>query len=152
MEFEAYLTFLQKLGDCFAQLTAVEQEKLQAVKDGSLARLNDCIRQEQASALTLRGMEQQRTQWLTRLGLADGKLRSLPAQCPPDLAPRTRQVVERVLEQYQVLESAREASRSLLECQLHRIEGAMARQGIGPEADDPAPPAAPGRTLTDFRA
>lgn len=152
MEFEGYLQFLTKLGTQFDQLTAIEQEKIQAVKDGNLAWLNDCIRKEQANSLAMRGMEQQRTEWLKGLGLKDGALRNLPQQCPAQYRQQANQVVQDVLRQYQVLESAREASRTLLECQLHRIEGEMSDRGMGPEADQAGQNQPPRRTWTDFRA
>ncbi len=153
MEFEGYLEFLTKLGAQFDQLTAIEQEKIQAVKDGNLAWLNDCIRKEQANSLAMRGMEQQRTEWLKGLGLEDGSLRNLPQHCPAQYREQTTQVVQEVLRQYKMLESSREASRTLLECQLHRVEGKMADRGMVPEADQTDYQKQPvRRTWTDFRA
>lgn len=147
MNFEGYLQFLTKLGQQFQQLVAIEQEKLQAVTEGNLALLNDCMRKEQAASLALRGLEQQRSQWVTKLGLPAGPLSDLPNVCPAPYRGQATQVVRTVLDQFRVLEGAREASRSLLEGQLHKIE-----KTLDPDDEPGQPPQAPQRTWTDFRA
>lgn len=147
MDFEGYLQFLTKLGQQFQQLVAIEQEKLQAVTEGNLALLNDCMRKEQAASLALRGLEQQRSQWVTKLGLPAGPLSDLPNVCPAPYRGQATQVVRTVLDQFRVLEGAREASRSLLEGQLHKIE-----KTLDPDDEPGQPPQAPQRTWTDFRA
>lgn len=147
MDFAGYLQFLTKLGQQFQQLVAIEQEKLQAVTEGNLALLNDCMRKEQAASLALRGLEQQRNQWVTKLGLPAGPLSDLPNVCPAPYRGQATQVVRTVLDQFRVLEGAREASRSLLEGQLHKIE-----KTLDPDDEPGQTPQAPQRTWTDFRA
>ena len=147
MDFEGYLQFLTKLGQQFQQLVAIEQEKLQAVTEGNLALLNDCMRKEQAASLALRGLEQQRSQWVTKLGLPAGPLSDLPNVCPAPYRGQATQGVRTVLDQFRVLEGAREASRSLLEGQLHKIE-----KTLDPDDEPGQTPQAPQRTWTDFRA
>lgn len=147
MDFEGYLQFLTKLGQQFQQLVAIEQEKLQAVTEGNLALLNDCMRKEQAASLALRGLEQQRSQWVTKLGLPAGPLSDLPNVCPAPYRGQATQVVRTVLDQFRVLEGARKASRSLLEGQLHKIE-----KTLDPDEEPGQQPQVPQRTWTDFRA
>lgn len=147
MDFAGYLQFLTKLGQQFQQLVAIEQEKLQAVTEGNLALLNDCMRKEQAASLALRGLEQQRSQWVTKLGLPAGPLSDLPNVCPAPYRGQATQVVRTVLDQFRVLEGARKASRSLLEGQLHKIE-----KTLDPDDEPGQTPQAPQRTWTDFRA
>lgn len=147
MDFAGYLQFLTKLGQQFQQLVAIEQEKLQAVTEGNLALLNDCMRKEQAASLALRGLEQQRSQWVTKLGLPAGPLSDLPNVCPAPYRGQATQVVRTVLDQFRVLEGARKASRSLLEGQLHKIE-----KTLDPDDEPGQTPQVPQRTWTDFRA
>lgn len=147
MDFAGYLQFLTKLGQQFQQLVEIEQEKLQAVAQGDLALLNDSMRKEQAASLALRGLEQQRSQWVTALGLPDGPLSDLPKVCPAPYRGQASQVVGTVLDQFRVLEGARKASRSLLEGQLHKIE-----KTLDPDDQPGQTPQAPRRTWTDFRA
>lgn len=147
MNFEGYLQFLTKLGQQFQQLVAIEQEKLQAVTEGNLALLNDCMRKEQAASLALRGLEQQRSQWVTELGLPEGPLSELPKVCPAPYRAQASKVVQTVLDQFRVLDGARKASRSLLEGQLHQIE-----KTLDPDDEPGQNLQAPQRTWTDFRA
>ena len=151
MDFCGYLGFLRQLGEQFGQLAAVEQEKIRAVQGRDLADLDGCIRQEQAIGLNLRGQEQRRQAWIRELGPPDGALRRLPELCPPELRRETAETVEAVLRQYQVLQSARDAARTLLECELHKVEGRLAQRGL--EAEDAAEDAPlPPKLRTDFRA
>ena len=147
MDFAGYLQFLTKLGQQFQQLVAIEQEKLQAVTQGNLALLDDCMRKEQAASLALRGLEHQRSQWVSALGLPEGPLSDLPKVCPAPYRGQATQVVGTVLDQFRVLEGARKASRALLEGQLHKIEKTLA-----PDSEPGQTPQAPQRTWTDFRA
>lgn len=72
MEFHDYLAFLERLRQELDTLSAVEQQKIAAVRSGDLAALDACMKQEQAAALSLRGREQHRKAMLRDLGL--GKL------------------------------------------------------------------------------
>ena len=151
MEFRGYLEFLRQLGGQLERLTGVEREKIRAVQAADLTALDGCIRQEQAAGLALRGLEQRREALVRELGLPDGALRRLPELCPPELRRETAETVEAVLRQYQVLQSARDAARTLLECELHKVEGRLAQRGL--EAEDAAEDAPlPPELRTDFRA
>lgn len=143
--FTDYLDFLQELTAPLEQLTAVEQQKIDAVRAGDLDGLNGCMKQEQVLSMTLRGLEKKRATLAAQLGLPAGPLRDLPRSAPPELAGRTADAVEAVLSRYQVLDSARQTARTLTEARLRRTEQALRRRG-GLEEDVPVPPSPGGRT------
>ena len=89
MEFHDYLAFLEQLRQELDTLSAVEQQKIAAVRSGDLAALDACMKQEQAAALSLRGREQHRKAMLRDLGLEHVSLAELSRHCPPQDRERT---------------------------------------------------------------
>lgn len=102
------------------------------------------MKQEQAAALSLRGREQHRKAMLRDLGLEHVSLADLPRHCPPQEQERTAAISQQVLRSYQVLSSAQQTARTLMESRLHRIERELEQR----EAEHPSAP----RTAADFRA
>ena len=131
MEFHDYLAFLEQLCQELDALSGVEQQKISAVRSGDLGALDACMKQEQAAALSLRGREQHR--------------KAMPRHCPPQEQERTAAISQQVLRSYQVLSSAQQTARTLMESRLHRIERELEQR----EAEHPS---APRTAAADFRA
>ena len=144
MEFHDYLAFLEQLCQELDALSGVEQQKISAVRSGDLGALDACMKQEQAAALSLRGREQHRKAMLRDLRLEHVSLADLPRHCPPQEQERTAAISQQVLRSYQVLSSAQQTARTLMESRLHRIERELEQR----EAEHPSAP----RTAADFRA
>ena len=145
MEFDDYLTFLEQLCQELDALSGVEQQKISAVRSGDLGALDACMKQEQAAALSLRGREQHRKAMLRDLGLEHVSLADLPRHCPPQEQERTAAISQQGLRSYQVLSSAQQTARTLMESRLHRIERELEQR----EAEHPS---APRTAAADFRA
>lgn len=122
MEFRDYLVFLGELREELKALTAVEQRKIDAIRAGDLDVLTECMKQEQVATLSLRGKEQHRAEILQALGLQQVPLQKLPDHCPAQLRGETAQAVERLQQTYQVLASAQNTARTLMEKDLQHIE------------------------------
>ena len=152
MEFQAYLSFLESMRQEMESLIQVEQDKIQAVQSGNLEKLAECMKEEQAAALALRGKEQRRAAILQELGVSKGSVRDLPEVCPAPLRSQAREVTERLLRTYEVLSSAQSTARTLMESELHRINQQMKRQGLDPELEEHYSPSTARDARTDFRA
>lgn len=155
MNFEQYLTFLKELQKELDSLTAVQQQKITAVQGSDLDILNECMRQEQAITLSLRGLERKRDSMLSALGLSGVLLRDLPQRCPEAYRTQTISAVESLQHSYQVLQSAQTAARTLMETQIHLIEKELTRQGVDLELEQhyqTTQSSAPQKMRTDFRA
>ena len=146
MEFQQYLSFLQELCRELDALNGVQNRKIAAIQAGDLETVEACMKQEQAAALSLRGRERRRQELLRALGLEQVSLRDLPQHCPPQDRAQTADLVQQVLRSYQVLSSAQQASRTLMESKLRHIQQELDRR----EATQPVP--ADGKAQTDFRA
>ena len=148
MEFQEYLHFLESLRQELEALTAIERKKIEAIRTGDLDALNECMKQEQAASLSLRGHEQRRTELLRALGLEQVPLRELSRHAPAELKGEAAQTAERMMRTYQVLSSAQSSARTLMEKDLHQIEKQLERQA----QQGKVPPAAQPSQKTDFRA
>lgn len=145
MDMQAYFSFLSQLRQALDSLTALEQEKIQAVQAGNLEALDECMKREQVATLDLRGREQKRIQLLKQLGLEQVSLRDLPTHCSPQDRGQAAQLSEQVLRSYQVLSSAQQAARTLMESNLRHIQKELDRRQAAKQAP------APKKSQTDFR-
>lgn len=128
MEIQKYLSFLADLQKCLDSLTALEQRKLTAIQTADFDALDQCIKEEQAVALDLRGREHKRADLLAQLGLPDASLRELPEHCPAEYRRQANEITQDVLRSYQVLASAQNAARTLMESDLRHIQQELDRR------------------------
>ena len=147
MDMKNYLSFLSELHQSLDSLAALEQRKIAAVQAGNLDELDQCMKEEQAAALDLRGREQKRSALLKQLGLETVPLRELPSHCPPQYKAQAAEITQQVLRSYQVLSSAQTAARTLMESNLRHIQQELDRR----ETAHPAKAPAAQKPQTDFR-
>ena len=145
MEMQAYLSFLSDLRQALDSLAALEQKKIQAVQAGDLEALDECMKKEQVATLDLRGREQKRADLLKQLGLEQVSLRDLPSRCPPQYKGQATEISQQVLRSYQVLSSAQQAARTLMESNLRHIQKELDRRQESKQTP------APKKSQTDFR-
>ncbi|MDF2838895.1 MAG: hypothetical protein K0S60_598 [Evtepia sp.] len=69
VDYQGYFAFLRELTKTLSHLTEVEQRKTLAVRQDDLDALNECMKQEQAFSLSLRGYDQKRQAALIGLNL-----------------------------------------------------------------------------------
>ena len=135
-----YLKLLEGLGRTMDQLAEIERKKTEAVSCSNLNAVEDCMTQEQALSLSLRGFEQRRTAMLSKLGIPDTSLSQLEQYSPEGLELETRRAVEDLRRQYEMFQSAASVARNTLECNLRVIERMRAGQEKAAEAAPPAEP------------
>lgn len=152
--FHEYLVVLNQIRVELEHLSGLAQEKTAAVRSNDLLALDQVMRQEQAAALTFRGLEQKQTTLLHTIGLEHVPLSTLAESFPPEMRLEAKQVVEDLRSQFQIYRSCSESARSTLECNLHEIDKILAQsansvEGPGYEAKSPDIPTS---MKTDFRA
>lgn len=153
--YASYLALLDDLRGSLDQLTGLARKKTEAVRRDDLMALDEVIKQEQALALSLRGLEQKRLKLLTRLGLDGVPLSGLAARYPAGLQPQATQTVNALKRSYESYRTAAQTARSTLELNLHELERIVAAQGgNAAQGAGYTPPAAqpPENMKTDFRA
>lgn len=140
--YQEYFRFLERLGRVLDDLTAIEKEKMTAVRRDDLLGVQECMKHEQVLSLQLRSMDKDRERLLESLGLTGVPLSGLAEHCPEEIRLQARAAQEKLQNRYKVYRAASEAARTTLEVNLHEFEKFIA------EDERNAPP----RRLTDFRA
>lgn len=153
--FYEYLQLLDQIGEQLVHLTDLAKQKTAAVRNDDLLALDEVLKQEQASALLFRGLEQKQTALLNSTGLKGLPLSSLAENFPPKMRLEAKQSIEQLQTRYRVYQNCAEVARNTLECNLHEIEKALAimspvsANGPGYQPQDPEIPSS---MKTDFRA
>ena len=79
---QSYLSFLASMSRSVEELGALADRQLEAAKTDDLQTLNELMNQEQALALTFRGLEQTRDRLLSQLGMEGLSLSQTPSRVP----------------------------------------------------------------------
>lgn len=152
-QYTQYVQILGELEQALTKLTALQPEKIAAVRAHDLDQLNDCMKREQAAALALRGLEQKRSKLAAALGVSEVPIRQLPRHCPDGCRRDMTQAVERLLRQGEELRSAQSAARTVVEGDLRRVNGELERRGVSTDPEDGAQVGVPPKSMrTDIRA
>lgn len=140
-----YLNLLSSLSDTLEKLTGIEHRKTDAVCQGNLPVVEDCMKQEQVMSLSLRSLEQKRIHLLSQLGLSQVPLRELQKHSPPEYDLETKRVVEELRRQYTLFQTASQVARDTLECNLRELQRIQEQTNGTPSSPDDLP------RQTDFR-
>ena len=142
---------LEELAQTVDLLSQSQREITAAARAEDLAALGECMKTEQAYALTLRNLDKKRQEMQSRMGIADHTLRMVRSAAPDEESGRLiRQAETRLSESYKVLQSASEIARSTLECNLHQVEKMIEHLGVDPKQALENPTR--GGAHTDFHA
>lgn len=152
----SYLGVLNELSGTLDRLALFAQQKADAVRQDDLIALDEVLKQEQAMALNLRGLEQRRLKLVPQLDLDGVRLEDLPQHVPSHLEDETLRTVKALRQSYIAYRSNADMARNILELNLHQIEKVIAASGVDPQtaaAGYEAPNVEPPKNMkTDFRA
>lgn len=131
---EELLKLLGSLTATVEELTAVQKKVVASVRGDDLDQLGECMKKEQALALTLRNVDLRRAKLQQEMGLETLKLSELPDRISDEgLRQKIKAAAEKLGTEYRVMRSANEVARSALECSLHEVDNMIARMGLDPE-------------------
>ena len=154
--FRPYFGVLRELSGVLERLTPLAQQKVDAVRADDLLALDEVLKQEQALALNLRGLELKRQKLVPQLGLDNVPLSRLSEHCPAQLAGEARETAAALRESYEIYRGYAGMARNTLELNLHQIDKFLEASGVDPKLAAQgyeAPPMEPPQKMkTDFRA
>ena len=153
--FYEYLQLLDQIGEQIEHLTDLAKQKTAAVKNDDLLALDEILKQEQASSLIFRGLEQKQAALLNSTGLKGLPLSALAENFPPKMRLEAKQCIEQLQTRYRVYQNCADIARNTLECNLHEIEKVLASlspASAGGPGYQPQEPGIPPSMKTDFRA
>lgn len=155
MDTSNLLQFFSELQQELERLTQLQPQKVAAVRAHDLDQLNDCMKQEQALSLSLRGLEQRRDKLLQALGLSGLSLMEAAQRCPAEQRRAAVDAAEELKRRYSTLRSAQEAARTVIEKDLRAINKELEQRGILSDLEDGYSPSTDNMSKgirTDFRA
>lgn len=141
-------TLFNNFASLFDQLSTLQKEKMEAVHQDDLQRIDHCMQQEQALVLQLRGLQRQKDSLHEALGLSGVPLKKISEHLSSADRTLLAPSISRFQTAYQIYQSAAAASRALLESTLQEIDRQLAHM------KKPASVAAPGAqgSFTDIKA
>ncbi len=152
----SYLDLLRELTGSLDRLSQLAQEKTAAVRADDLIALDGVLKQEQAMALNLRGLELRRLKLVAQLGLEGVPLSGLPGRYPAHLQDEAYRVADELRRSSTIYRSYADQARNSLELSLHQIEKIITAAGVDPKlaaAGYESPNVEPPKNMkTDFRA
>lgn len=153
----SYLGVLNELAGTLDRLSELSRQKADTVRQDDLIALDEVLKQEQAMALNLRGLEQRRLKLVPQLGLDGVPLSGLVAHCPEHLQAQAEQTAQTLQFSYTTYRSCADMARNVLELNLHQIDRFIEAAGVDPKLAaagyEAVPTAEPPKNMkTDFRA
>lgn len=117
-----YILILQDLTAAAVSITHAEEAKAAAVSANRHEMLDDCIQEEQALLLKLRGLEQHRIRLQKELGWDSLTLHQILDTASPEQVKVLEPVFQKLDLHLRRLQSAREAAEQILKVRLHELK------------------------------
>lgn len=139
--FDSFCSLIKEYIDLFEHLIHIEDKKIEAINKNQITFVENCMNQEQAAVLKLRGLDLQREKTMKDLGYEGLSFRQVIEKNPDTsalLLPLFNQLSERV----QTFRTLSDSAKDLIEVSLHVINNALdekkaAGQTYTPDGRDP---------------
>lgn len=126
--------FKKIIGDLirlFRQLIKIEEVKLNAAAGKHVATLEDCVTQEQALLLRLRGLEQNREKAQAKAGYGGLSFREILEKVPDSEREELYGLFDELSREVQMFREISEDSSQILQTNLHMIQKALNKKTGG---------------------
>lgn len=120
--------FKKIIGDLirlFRQLIKIEEVKLNAAAGKHVATLEDCVTQEQALLLRLRGLEQSREKAQAKAGYGGLLFREILEKAPDSERESLYELFDELSREVQMFREISEDTNQILQTNLHMIQKAL---------------------------
>lgn len=112
----------------FQQLTKIEQVKLNAVAGKHIGTVEDCVTQQQALLLKLRGLEQARERAQKKAGYEGLQFRQILERAPDDEREELLVLFDSLSREIQMFREVNENSNEILRTNIHSIDKALRKK------------------------
>lgn len=125
---DEFKSIIEQLIRLFQQLTKIETVKLNAVAGKHVGTVEDCVTQQQALLLKLRGLEQARERAQKKAGYEGMQFRQILEQAPDDEREELFQLFDGLSREIQMFREVNEDANRLLRTNLHSIDKAIRKK------------------------
>ncbi|MEY8426318.1 flagellar export chaperone FlgN [Lachnospiraceae bacterium 46-15] len=126
--FEDFTAVIQSLNKVTDKITLIEREKAAAAADRKHEILDNCIQEEQAVLLKLRGLEQKRSRLMEGLGWKDLTFRQLLERISPEQREILSPLFDELNGKLKALTSAKEDADRMILTRVRELEIFLSRR------------------------
>lgn len=120
-DYTELLELVEKNTMLFDELTEIQQVKLEGARDQDIARLEDCMKKEQAHTLALRGFDKKRLALQKNLSLEDKTFRELIPLVPEAYTASYQKAFDDLTQAYTRYQSTAECAKEMIEVNIYKM-------------------------------
>lgn len=120
-----FIAVIKDLINLFEELTGIEQLKLEAAEKNRITHVEDCINQEQAAILKLRGLDKKREIYQEQLGYKNYTFQQILSETSEEEYYPLKKLFDSLSYQVRQFQNVNESARSMIEINLHMINKAL---------------------------
>ena len=120
-DYKELLNLVEKNTALFHQLADVQQIKLEAARDQDTARLEDCMKKEQAHTLALRGYDKKRETLQKNLSLEGKTFREMIPLVPEEYRDSYQKAFTDLTDAYDHYRQTADCAKEMLEINIYKI-------------------------------
>lgn len=103
------------------ELTVVENKKFQAALQNNIYIVNECMKQEQAFLMKLKGIDKKREDLQKKLGYENLSFKEIIEKAPLDEKTKLKEVFDMVQNNYKIYKEVFSNAQNAIEVNLHKI-------------------------------
>ncbi len=116
-----FISVIEDLIRLFQELMVIEQSKLEAVAKNRITHVEDCMNQEQAAILKLRGLDKKRETCQEELGWKNDTFQQILTKASEPERSQLKKLFDSLTHQVRQFQEINESARSMIEINLHMI-------------------------------
>lgn len=122
-----FISVIKELIVLFNELNAIEAEKIEAARKNRITYIEECIKQEQAAMLRMRGLDKKREECQEALGFKDYTFKQM-LEAVPDQMQILKPLFDQLSSEVTVFRDSSDSAHKLIELNLHQINTMLAKQ------------------------
>lgn len=130
-----FITVIEDLIQLLKDLVQIEQTKLDAVAKNRVSIVEDCMNQEQAAVLKLKGLDKKRENCQEHLGYKGYTFQQILAETTGEEHYQLKGLFETLSHYVRIFQDTNESARTIIEINLHSINKAMQESQMGAAKD-----------------
>lgn len=130
-----FIAVIEELILLFQHLIQVEQTKLESIRKNRITYVEDCMNQEQAAIMKLRGLDKRREDCQKKLGFSGYTFQQILAEVSGEQQETLKKLFDSLSQQVRLFQDTNDSAKSMLEINLHLINKAIQTSPNGATID-----------------
>lgn len=130
-----FIAVIEELILLFQHLIQVEQTKLESIRKNRITYVEDCMNQEQAAIMKLRGLDKRREDCQKKLGFSGYTFQQILAEVNGEQQETLKKLFDSLSQQVRLFQDTNDSAKSMLEINLHLINKAIQTSPNGATID-----------------